>query len=137
MNALAKKNRSNGRPSQTTFRPRLTHLEDRAVPSFGWAAGVGGNDLATDAAGDVYMVGNFSGGMTPAGSSSPLVSAGGNDIFVAKYARSGAFQWATSLGGSQNDRGSSIAVDAGGNVVVGGIYAGTANFGSIALTSPA
>jgi hypothetical protein len=106
--------RSAHRPA---FRPRLEVLEGRSVPSFGWAAAVGGdsgNAVATDAAGNVYMTGSYSGSFMPAGSSVTLNSAGGTDIFVAKYARSGAFQWAVSLGGTQDDAGKGIAVDGAG-----------------------
>jgi hypothetical protein len=122
------------------FRPRLTILEDRAVPSFGWASAVGGdtgNAVATDAAGNVYMTGSYSGSFTPAGSSVALTSAGGSDIFVAKYARSGAFQWAVSLGGAQDDSGRGVAVDSAGNVFVVGNYRGSVAFGSTVLTMPA
>jgi hypothetical protein len=90
-------------------------LEDRSVPSFGWAAGTGGSAVATDAAGNVYMTGSFSSTFTPAGSSVALNSAGGIDIFVAKYSRVGAFQWAVSMGGAQDDYGNSIAVDSAGS----------------------
>jgi hypothetical protein len=109
------------------------------VPSFGWAAAVGGdtgNAVATDSAGNVYMTGSYSGSFTPAGSSVALTSAGGSDIFVAKYSRSGAFLWATSMGGAQDGAGG-IAVDGSGNAFIVGSYFGTATFGSTALTMPA
>jgi hypothetical protein len=116
----------------------LSLLEDRSVPSFGWAAAVGGagNAVATDSVGDAYVAGSFSGSFTPAGSSVPLTSAGGTDAFVAKYARSGAFQWAVSLGGAGDDAAKGIAVDGAGNVFVVGEYFGTATFGPTTLTSP-
>jgi hypothetical protein len=115
-------------------------LEDRSVPSFGWASAVGadtGNAVATDAAGNVYMAGSFTNSFTPAGSSITLNSAGGSDIFVAKYTRSGTFLWATSMGGAQNDSAGGIAVDGSGNAFVVGSYAGAASFGSTVLTMPA
>jgi hypothetical protein len=117
----------------------LTLLEDREVPSFGWATGVGGqtaNAIATDSAGDAYMTGSFSGSFTPAGSSVPLTSSGGSDNFVAKYSRSGTFQWAVSMGGAGNDSGTGICVDNAGHVFVVGLYSGTAAFGSTNLTTP-
>jgi hypothetical protein len=103
-------------------------LEGRSLPSFGWAAGVGGdsgNAVATDSAGNAYMTGTFTSSFTPAGSSVTLNSACGSDIFVAKYSRSGAFQWAVSLGGTGNDSGNGIAVDgAGTNLFVVGQFNG-------------
>src|SRR5262245_13484469 len=91
-------------------RPRLEMLEGRVLPSFGWAAAVGGEAIATDAAGNVYLAGSYFTSFTPAGSTVTLSSAGGRDTFVAKYSRSGSFQWATSLGGPQDDWGHTIAV---------------------------
>jgi hypothetical protein len=82
------------------------------------------------------MAGSFTNSFTPAGSSVTLTSAGGSDIFVAKYTRSGAFLWATSMGGAGHDSGKGIAVDATGNVFVSGRYSGAATFGSTTLNSP-
>lgn len=113
------------RPAPRT-RLSLEHLEDRTVPSatLGWGTTVGdtvpsassvGKAVATDAAGNVYMTGSFSGDfVSPSGT---LTSAGGTDIFVTKYSRDGVFQWAVSMGGTQNDSGNGIAVDSGGNNV--------------------
>lgn len=133
------RNRKMGRGCLHRFLPRFTKLEDRSVPSFGWASAVGGNSgsaVATDAAGDVYMTGSYSGSFTPAGSSVTLNSAGGSDIFVTKYSRTGAFQWGASMGGATNDDGRGIAVDSAGHVFVVGLYSGTAQFGSTSLTTP-
>jgi hypothetical protein len=123
----------------------LERLEDRSLPaSFGWAAAVGdtsppasdsGYAVATDAAGNVYMTGSFSADFIPAGSSVQLTSAGGTDIFVAKYSRSGSFQWAVSMGGASADEGRAIAVDSAGHVVVAGGFHSTASFGSHTLTT--
>jgi hypothetical protein len=119
---------------RTEFRPRLNVLEDRIVPSFGWATTVGdtaspatsiSNAVATDAAGNVYTTGAYTIDLAPAGSGVQLNSAGGSDFYVSKYSRSGAFQWAVSLGGTGNDAGNGIAVDAAGtNVYVVGQFNG-------------
>jgi hypothetical protein len=117
-----------GATRRAAFRPRLEVLEGRSLPSFGWAGAVGGdtgNAVATDAAGNVYMAETFTNSFNPAGSSIPLTSAGGSDIFVAKYSRVGAFVWAVSMGGAQKDSASGIAVDGtGANVDFVGQYAG-------------
>lgn len=122
------RNRKTRPVRRPAFRPRLTVLEDRSVPSFGWAAAVGGsyqlgNSVATDAAGNVYMTGAFTSSFTPAGSNVTLTPAGGTDLFVAKYTRSGAFAWAASLGVAQSNSmffggpGNGIAVDGTGTSV--------------------
>ena len=56
------------------------------------------------------------------------------DAFVAKVAPSGgSLTWATYLGGTQDDAGMAIALDAGGNAIVGGF----ANSTDLAVTSNA
>lgn len=61
---------------------------------------------------------------------SPLVSAGGSDIFVARYDNSGAHLWSQRFGGTQDDAGLAVA----GNYCTGYIR-GTVDFGSGNLTS--
>lgn len=88
---------------------------------------------ATDAAGNVYVAGHFSGSISVGGSS--LSSAGGTDAFVAKWSpAAGAFVWAMRAGGPGPDAATALAV-AGSNVYVVGSFSRTANFGSTSLTS--
>ncbi len=84
-----------------------------------------GQATATDAAGNVYVTGYFSGTATIGGTQ--MISAGGRDIFVAKYNASGVLQWLRRAGGSGSDEGYGIAVDASG-VYVTGYFSLTANF---------
>ena len=88
--------------------------------------------VATDAAGNQYVTGSFNGTLVLG--STTLVSAGDNDVLVAKRsAATGAWLWAVRVGGSGYDYGSSVAVDAGGNALVTGKFEATAAF----ATSPA
>ncbi|GAA3979908.1 hypothetical protein GCM10022407_26420 [Hymenobacter antarcticus] len=90
-----------------------------------------GRATATDAAGNQYVTGEFTG--TIVLGSATLVSAGGTDVFVAKRSAStGAWLWAVRAGGTSNDVGQGIAVDASGNALVTGSFFGTASF----ATSP-
>src|SRR5262249_15653532 len=66
-----------------------------------------------------------------------LVSAGLNDIFVAKYAADGTHLWSQRFGGTGSDNGTDIAVDGNGNVVFTGSFLGTVDFGGGPLTTPA
>jgi hypothetical protein len=110
-------------------------------PFFSWAARAGGTEddfsrgIATDAAGNCYVTGSFSG--TATFGSTNLTSAGGYDIFVARYDSTGQLVWVRQAGSAsaEIEEGRGIALDSGGNVYVTGGFAGTANFGGTNLTS--
>jgi hypothetical protein len=104
-----------------------------AIASAGGASTDIGTAIAVDAAGNVYVTGNYAGTANFGGIS--RTSAGNNDVFVAKYNSSGTPQWVRSAGGTGTDYGAGIAVDAAGNVYVTGYYQGTASFGGISSTS--
>lgn len=89
-----------------------------------------GRSVATDALGNTYITGYFSGtaDFDPGASLAYLTSAGGNDIYIAKYDASGNYVWAKSLGGTGADVGYDIAADASGNVYVTGYFSATTDF---------
>jgi hypothetical protein len=92
----------------------------------------------TDVAGNLYVTGSFNG--TGTFSTSPsvtLTSAGGTDIFIAEYNSAGTLQWAKRAGGTSNESGTSITIDASNNLYITGQFSGTASFGALpsALTS--
>ena len=110
--------------------------------SYRWANRIGssGNDvfsyaIAVDPAGDVVVTGQFLG--TVDFGRGPLTSAGGWDVFVAKYSGvDGHAIWARRLGGTMDNTGLGVAIDSLGNVVVTGYSYGVADFGGPApLTS--
>ena len=91
-----------------------------------------GRAVATDAAGNQLVTGRFAGTLVLG--SHTLVSAGGNDGFVAKLnTATGTYAWAVRVGASGDDAALGVAVDAGGNALVTGYFAGTVGF----ATSPA
>ena len=92
-----------------------------------------GQAVAVDASGHVYVTGYFS--ETSSFGPTNLVSSGTEDIFLAKYEPEGALLWARKAGGPDYDEGRGVAVDAAGNVYVGGLFQGTAAFGSTNLNS--
>ncbi|MBC7447920.1 MAG: SBBP repeat-containing protein [Hymenobacteraceae bacterium] len=107
-----------------------------------WAVRAGGlrnevpTALAIDARGAVYLTGNFVG--PAAFGDTTLTGAGAADVFVAKLSREGAWQWATSAGGTGYDSGAGLTVDTAGNAYVTGTFARfgrTALFGRTTLTS--
>ncbi|TAE23531.1 MAG: hypothetical protein EAZ91_22100 [Cytophagales bacterium] len=95
----------------------------------GGGAGSSGNDAglatATDASGNVYVTGYFTGDAVISGSA--VTSAGGEDIFVVKYNSAGVLQWLKRAGGTGVDWGKGIAVS-GSEVYVTGFFSSTANF---------
>ena len=102
--------------------------------------------ICSDNQGNVYVTGNFAhqtlnGDATFDGIF--LNTAGGTDIFVAKYNSNGQIQWANRAGSSINfsgadyigDVGKGIVCDETGNIYVMGHFAGTADFGSKTISS--
>ena len=93
-----------------------------------------GRSVTTDGSDNVIVTGSFQGTADFGGTS--LTSAGGLDIFVAKYAATtGATQWLKSYGGILGDEGFGVATDAAGNVIVTGYFSDAVDFGGGALTS--
>jgi hypothetical protein len=83
--------------------------------------------MTTDAAGNVYVVGGFTGtidfdpgpGIATAG---PAV---GSDIWFAKYSPTGQLIWARALIGGDNDFGNDIGLDNSGNIYITGYFGTT------------
>jgi hypothetical protein len=89
------------------------------------------NAVAIDATGNIYVTGSFVGTANFGGG--PMTSADGvygSDIFVVKYSPNGTHLWSKRMGGRfGNNWGSGIAIDPTGNVIVGGVFYGEADFG--------
>ena len=93
-----------------------------------------GNRIAVDAYGNSYVTGYFKSSSCSFGTIT-LNSSGYEDIFVAKMDSNGNWMWAKQAGGTSEDGGTSIAVDANGNSYVTGSFKESANFGTTTLTS--
>lgn len=91
-----------------------------------------GNSVCTDAAGNVYVTGYFNNTVNFAFPynvpSNMLTSSGNSDVFVLKIDPNGKFVWARNMGGLSADVGTSIVVDALGNVYTTGYFSGTVDF---------
>ena len=87
------------------------------------------NSITTDAAGNAYIIGFTDSANFPvAGAMQPTYGGNPQDIFVSKINAAGnALVYSTYLGGSGQDNGSDIAVDAAGNAYITG-YTGSVNF---------
>jgi hypothetical protein len=105
---------------------------------FGGAGEQRGVSLAVDGAGDVVLVGTFSGSIDFGGG--PLTSAGGVELFVARLDGDGNHLWSRRIGGdfsALGDPRDAVAVDGSGDVVLTGLFGGAADFGGGPLAADA
>ncbi|MEO7330274.1 MAG: hypothetical protein ABI193_16985 [Minicystis sp.] len=100
---------------------------------FGDVGAQSGADVTVDAQGNVIVIGDVAGSIDFGGGA--LASAGATDVFVAKLDPTGAQIWARRFGDVTAQNGRGVAVDAMGNVLVTGAFAGKLDFGGGALTS--
>jgi hypothetical protein len=83
--------------------------------------------VATDAQGNVYVLGDFAGAMTIGNVT--LVSGGNFDVFLAKLGPDGDTIWAKKFGSGGTQQGRGLDVDAAGNIAIAGDYTDTFDFG--------
>jgi hypothetical protein len=81
----------------------------------------GGTGVDVDDSGNIYVTGRYTGSMTFTGAST-LNSAGGNDMFLAKFNKNKNCVWAVSAGGTGDDFPNDLRVDKSGNIYVFGGY---------------
>jgi hypothetical protein len=105
-----------------------------AANNYVWAKRIGGSAqeqgyaLAVDASGNCYITGSFTGtaDFDPNTGTQNLTAAGSSyDIFVAKYDAAGNYVWARNIGGTSDDYGLGLAIDATGNCYFTGYFQGT------------
>lgn len=113
------------------------------APNWQWAimgASLDHEDLSavtTDPSGNVYITGYFAGDSIVFGNQSLYNNTPGfDDLFIAKYDASGNLIWAHAYGEGSDDKGTSLASDANGNIYLAGLfYSSTITFGSHTLTN--
>jgi len=102
-----------------------------AAGNFLWAKLVGGAStdplpaIALDQSGNVFLT---SASQAVTTGTTSMSSTGGTDVFVSKIDPLGTIAWTKNMGGFYDDRGSSINVDASGNIYTTGYYNGTPDF---------
>ncbi len=104
-----------------------------SAQSFEWVKTMGqdksdeGKAIVTDASGNIYTTGMFSGVLTFG--SITVTGKGSSDVFVAKQSPDGSFLWVKTFGGTDAQLwGYAITLDAANNVYTTGLLSGTADF---------
>ncbi len=83
--------------------------------------------MVVDAAGNVCITGYFQGSVFFGGA--PLVSAGGSDVFLARYSPSGTHLWNQRMGGTSAEYAADLQFDLSGNLILAAYTLGNADFG--------
>ncbi len=112
-------------------------------PSWQWAQAAGGGHsdsgqgICSDASGNLYVTGYFQSTGIEFGTFDldNAQSNFTNDLFVVKYNAAGEVQWAQHAGGVDDQRGTAIATNAAGEVIVVGHFELSVTFGTTTLTS--
>jgi len=111
------------------------------VPNWLWAESAGGkNDdygkaVCTDASGNVYVTGYFSSDSITFGSIILTNPDSTSHLFVVKYDDAGNVLWAKRAGGTNQNGGDGICIDATGNVYVTGYFYTSITLGNTTLTT--
>ncbi len=108
--------------------------------TYAWATGSGGAGLEIGRGvsalpdGSAIITGHFR-DTARFGSTAPLASSGGDDVFVARLNADGTYAWAIKGGGTGRDEGTGVSALPDGSAIVTGWFNGTAAFGSTTLMS--
>jgi len=100
-----------------------------------WLKTAGGNSNTSISAikllndGSCYVTGSFSGNAGFGSLTLSEKSGSSSDIYIAKISKNGNFEWARSFGGDGNDGGTVVKTTGKGDVIFGGIYHNTIDFG--------
>jgi len=99
--------------------------------AFGGAGIDWSRSLDFDKWGNIYVTGTFSGSVNfdrSTTGSFTKTSNGGTDVFLAKFDSIGNAIWVKTFGGTSNDEGINVVVNASSEVIVTGTYSGTVDF---------
>ncbi|HZO14170.1 MAG TPA: hypothetical protein VFB62_12950 [Polyangiaceae bacterium] len=89
-------------------------------------------DVAVDGQGNIVAVGNFTGTVSFGG---PPMTAIDYDVFVAKFDVDGRHLWSKRFGDVGGQGATAVAVNANGDICLGGDFAGVINFGGSTLSN--
>ncbi len=118
----------------------LVKLDPQGVPLWYKTGGISNGDayvggVATDAAGNVYVSGDYSGQISFGGGAANQLVSGNSNVFLYKFSATGTPAWARQGGGTNGDFNYDLAADAAGNTYLTGSMRGTAVFGNVTLNT--
>lgn len=105
-----------------------------------WAFQVGGTGgdmvlgLHVDSSGNVFAVGSYDATASFGPGTTSLTAKGNGDAFVVKISSTGTAVWAKSFGTAEYEEANSVALDASGNIVIGGFFGAEMTVGSATLS---
>jgi hypothetical protein len=100
---------------------------------FGDAQGQRARGLVSDGLGNIRVIGEFTGAINLGGET--LVSAGGRDVFLARFGYTLTHSWSVAYGGPGDQEAAGVALDDAGSSVVGGTFAQTIDIDGAVHTS--
>lgn len=113
-------------------------LFSQNIVAYDWAKLIGTSggddltwDITSDAAGNVYVTGKFTGDtidLDPGPGEVLAFSGGSDDIFLCKFMSNGQLEWGRTIGGSGSDESRSLVLDEDGNIWITGTFNGTVDF---------
>ncbi|UOQ52224.1 SBBP repeat-containing protein [Hymenobacter cellulosivorans] len=89
--------------------------------------------IAVAPTGETYLLNTFY--QSPVLGGTTFTTRGGRDVLLAKYDRQGQLLWTRQAGGTADDFGSALAVDATGSVYLTTLFSGTTRFNTTQLVS--
>jgi hypothetical protein len=100
---------------------------------FGDAAAQEATGLAVDSEGSIVLTGSMQGSLNLGGG--VLLSTGGDDLFLARFAADGTHVWSRRAGDDADQSGADVAFAPSGNVALAGTFAGAIDLGGGTLVS--
>lgn len=94
--------------------------------------------VTTDHLGNIFVTGHFTDSAyfsITATDTIKMVSAGKQDVFIAKYTPDGTIIWVRNAGGSEDDTGTDIAWHQDGKLLISGGFEGRATFANVSMLS--
>ena len=103
---------------------------------FGDGAAQTARAIASDAQGNVVVVGDFQGNLDFGGGPLKAAGVGAVDVFVTKLTTAGGHLWSKRFGDAADQSAEEVALDGTGNVVLTGYASGSIDFGKGPLAAP-